>query len=236
MQQVDDTYLRWIWRIHLKYVRALDPTWFSSFTYWNSQQFTAALRVLFLPERPQNMVLQKYMNIGAFVLTIDDGREHLPLRDQEGWMSMVRGGTTIVMSIIMSQEVRETTPTRYQCPFCNCWNKLRGNRRLIGGSFKDLFKWCSADELSADPASDGSRSNQLNEILTRRKLWELPTPNGSWYRIFTCGKEWVLLGVYNGSAKRVRPLWTPRKCVLILHELVIQYQPRIDPSKHSGRA
>jgi len=74
------------------------------------------------------MVLQKYKNIGAFVLTIDDGREHLPLRDQEGWMSMIRGGTTIVMSIIISQEVRETTPTRYQCPFCNCWNKLKGNQ------------------------------------------------------------------------------------------------------------
>ena len=101
--------------------------WFSSFTHWNSQQFTAALRVLFYPERPQNIILQKYMDIGAFVLTIDDGREHLQLTDQEDWSSTIRGGVTIIMSIIMSQEVIEATPTKYQCPFCDCWNKLRGN-------------------------------------------------------------------------------------------------------------
>ena len=29
----------------------------------------------FLPERPQNRVLQKYMDLGAFVLTIDGGKE-----------------------------------------------------------------------------------------------------------------------------------------------------------------
>jgi len=92
-----------------------------------SQQFTAALRVLFYPERPENRVLQKYMDVGAFVLTIDDDREHLQLTDQEAWTSTIRGGMTIVMSIIMSQEVRETTPTKYQCPFCDCWNKLLGN-------------------------------------------------------------------------------------------------------------
>jgi hypothetical protein len=67
------------------------------------------------------------MDIGAFVLTIDDGREHLQLTDQEAWTSTIRGGMTIVMSILMLQEVRETTPTKYQCPFCDCWNKLKGN-------------------------------------------------------------------------------------------------------------
>ena len=41
------------------------------------------------------------MNIGAFILTIDDGREHLQLRDQEGWSSIIRGGMTIVMSMIV---------------------------------------------------------------------------------------------------------------------------------------
>jgi len=129
MQQVDDTRLRWIWRIHSRCVCALDMAWFSSFTYWEFQQFNAALRVLFLPERPQNRVLQKYMDVGAFVLTIDDGREHVQLTDQEGWTSTIRGGMTIVMSVIMTQEVNKRTPTKYQCPFCDCWNKLKGNYR-----------------------------------------------------------------------------------------------------------
>jgi hypothetical protein len=43
------------------------------------------------------------MDIGAFVLTIDDGREYLQLTDEEGWMSTVQRGTTIIMSVIMTQ-------------------------------------------------------------------------------------------------------------------------------------
>ena len=80
------------------------------------------------------------MDIGAFVLTIDDGREHIQLTDQEGCTSTIRGGMTIVMSIIMRQEADNTTPTKYQCLFGDCWNKLRRNRLSIGGSFTDLFK------------------------------------------------------------------------------------------------
>ena len=56
----------------------------------------------------------------------------------------------------------------------------------------------SADELSVDPASDDSRSIRLiGEILTRRQLLAFPTTNGTWYRIFTWPKEWVLWSVYN---------------------------------------
>jgi hypothetical protein len=65
------------------------------------------------------------MDIGAFVLSIDDGREHLQLTDQERWMSNVQCGITIVMSVIMTQEVSELTLTKYQCPFCDCWNRLK---------------------------------------------------------------------------------------------------------------
>ena len=67
------------------------------------------------------------MDIGAFFLTIDDGREHIQLTDQEGCTSTIRGGMTIVMSIIMRQEADNTTPTKYQCLFGDCWNKLRRN-------------------------------------------------------------------------------------------------------------
>ena len=91
------------------------------------QQFNAALRLLFFPERPENRVLQKYMDIGAFVLTIDDGREHVRLIDQEGWTSTIRDGMTIVMSVIMTQRGDKRTRTKYQCPFCDFWNKLKGN-------------------------------------------------------------------------------------------------------------
>ena len=71
------------------------------------------------------------MDIGAFILTIDDGREHVQLTNQEGWMSTIQSGMTIVMSVIMTQETYETTPTKYQCPFCDCWNSLKGNNRRL---------------------------------------------------------------------------------------------------------
>lgn len=54
-----------------------------------------------------------------------------------------------------------------------------GNRRLIGRSFVDPFSWDGfVDELSADPASGGSRSNRLIEILARQKLRAFPSTNG----------------------------------------------------------
>jgi hypothetical protein len=65
------------------------------------------------------------MDIGAFVLTIDNGRKHLELTDQE-WTSTIQGGMTIVMSIIMTQNIYEKTPREYRCLFCHCWNKLKG--------------------------------------------------------------------------------------------------------------
>ena len=65
------------------------------------------------------------MDIGAFILTIDDGREYLQLTDEE-WTNTVQSGMTIIMSVIMTQDY-ETTSTKYQCPFCNCWNSLNGN-------------------------------------------------------------------------------------------------------------
>ena len=101
-----------------------------------SQQLNAALRVLFFPERPQNRVLQKYMDIGAFVLTIDDGREHVRLIDQEGWTSTIRDGMTIVMSVIMTQQGEKRTRTKYQCPFCDFWNKLKRNNGELS------INWC----------------------------------------------------------------------------------------------
>ena len=67
------------------------------------------------------------MDIGAFVLTINDDREHLQLTDQEGWANTIQSGMTIVMSAIMTQKVYEETPTKYKCLFCNCWNSLKGN-------------------------------------------------------------------------------------------------------------
>ena len=67
------------------------------------------------------------MDIGAFVLTIDDGREHVELTDQEGWKSIIREGMTIAMSVLMTQRGDKRTPTKYQCPFCDFWNKVKRN-------------------------------------------------------------------------------------------------------------
>ena len=64
------------------------------------------------------------MDIGAYILTIDDGREHLQLTDQEGWASTIQCGMTIVMNIVMSQWFNRAI---YKCPFCECWNSLKGN-------------------------------------------------------------------------------------------------------------
>jgi len=54
-----------------------------------------------------------------------------------------------------------------------------GNRRSIGGSFTNL-SYCdgSADELTVDLASDGSRSNRPIRKFTRRKQPPLPQTSG----------------------------------------------------------
>lgn len=114
-----------------------------------------------------------------------------------------KGGMTITISIKVTQEVDEWTPTRYRCLFRDCWDRLKGNHaksspRSIGWSFTGLFKCDSfADELSVDPASDGSRSNRLNGIFMRRKLQAFLATNGTRCRNFTWGKKCVLWCAYN---------------------------------------
>jgi hypothetical protein len=84
------------------------------------------------------------MDIGAFVLSIDDGREYHELTDQEGWISTIQGGITIVMSIIMTEKVYKQTPKEYRCPFCDCWNTLKGNN---GTSSIDWWVFCRSIHL-----------------------------------------------------------------------------------------
>ena len=67
------------------------------------------------------------MDPDAFLLTINDGREHLQLTNQEGWTSTIRGGMTVVMSIVISQPFQQT---KDQCPFCVCWNSAKGNDEM----------------------------------------------------------------------------------------------------------
>jgi len=88
------------------------------------EQFKKALRVLFDPDTPQDRILRKYMDIGAYVLAIDDGRQVLRVTDQEGWSNIVERDTTIVMSIIMTQQAHRK---KYQCPFCDVWNRIKEN-------------------------------------------------------------------------------------------------------------
>jgi len=100
------------------------------------QQFDKALSILFEPEAPQDRVLRKYMDIGAYDLSIDDGKEQLQLTTQQAWSSIVQCGTTIVMSVVMAQRAYQK---EYKCPCCDCWNKLKEN---YGQSRVD---WCAFD-------------------------------------------------------------------------------------------
>ena len=76
---------------------------------------------------PQDKVLLKYMDISAYVLTTDDGREHRQLTNQPGtlgWSSVIQQGMTIIMSVVIRQPDFLNT---YICPFCDCWNRLKEN-------------------------------------------------------------------------------------------------------------
>jgi len=84
------------------------------------QQFNKALRILFELGSPQDKLLVKYMNIGAYNLNIDDGREQNQLTNQEEWSSVVQRDTSIVMRVVM---VQQTDEKKYKCPFCEFWNK-----------------------------------------------------------------------------------------------------------------
>ena len=73
---------------------------------------------------PQDRVLQKYVDTGAYVLFIENGTgKYHPLTDQVQWSSIVKPGVTIVMSIIMIQAAR----VEFQCPFCDSWSPKENN-------------------------------------------------------------------------------------------------------------
>jgi len=74
---------------------------------------------------PQDRLLVKYMKIGAYDLTVDNGRTQHQLINQEEWSSNVQRGTTIVMRVVMMQQTDEK---KYRCPFCEFWNKQEEDR------------------------------------------------------------------------------------------------------------
>ena len=88
------------------------------------KQFNKALRILFDLDTPQDIILQKYMDTDAYVLTIDDGRRVLKVTDQGVWSNLVERDTTIVMNIIITQR---THRKKHQCPFCGVWSRLKEN-------------------------------------------------------------------------------------------------------------
>ena len=58
------------------------------------------------------------MKIGAYDLTIDDGRAQHQLINQEEWSNNVQRGTTLVMRAVIMQQTDEK---KYKCPFCEFW-------------------------------------------------------------------------------------------------------------------
>jgi len=143
------------------------------------KQFKAALRVLFYPEGPEDRVLQKYMDIGAFVVAIDKGREHIQLKDEERWARTIQSGMTIVMSVIMTQEVYHITPTEYECPFCECWNNLKGDNgqsSIDCQSCKRQFQVTLPDEGTYEPETATVANNErdlIQNIYLRQKRTNL---------------------------------------------------------------
>jgi len=94
------------------------------------------------------------MDVGAYDLGIDDGKE-LQLMNQEEWPRVVQCDTTIIMSIVITQLAYHK---KYQCPLCDFWNVLNGNH---GGSSIDwwdfhCFPYIFAYRVLAAPASDAS--------------------------------------------------------------------------------
>ena len=81
------------------------------------------------------------MDIGSFVLTIDDGSEHLQLTEQEEWASSIQSGMTIVMSVVMTQGVY-AWQEEYQCLFCKCRNNLKGNNGKSSIDWWVFYVWC----------------------------------------------------------------------------------------------
>ncbi|KAF8147889.1 hypothetical protein B0H34DRAFT_738642 [Crassisporium funariophilum] len=105
------------------------------------QQFHDALRVLFKQGTPEDKVLHRYMDIGAYILSIDDGDEGIQLMSPDIWSNVVQHGTTVTMSIVMRQEFVER---KYKCPFCIKWNALRGQSSIDCRSCNRRFKVISA--------------------------------------------------------------------------------------------
>ncbi|KIM42531.1 hypothetical protein M413DRAFT_444254 [Hebeloma cylindrosporum] len=141
------------------------------------EQFTMVLRALFLRKLPQDQVLQKYMDISALVLTVDDGREPLQLTDEEGWMNNVQSGMTIVMSVIMLQHTfsrDETIETKYQCPFCDCWNRMNGRLLIDCRSCKRRFQVKSRDQYNGGEKTvtiAAHERNLIQNIYLRQISW-----------------------------------------------------------------
>ena len=133
---------------------------------------------------PQDRVMHKYVDLGAYILAIEDGREQLQLTDLL-WSSTVQRGTTIVMGILVGQPSYRKS---YLCPFCDCCNKLNENDRKSSANwwaFFTPFSGCgSAHRLSVVPASGVSRSPPLLIMFvaisgSTRKLWPFPTTSGT---------------------------------------------------------
>jgi len=106
------------------------------------------------------------MDIGAYELSIDDGKERLQLTTQQSWSSIVQHGTTVVMSVIMAQRAYQK---KYKCPCCDCWNILKGN---YGQSRID---WWVLD-ICLEPLSSSTLSRsckrQFRVTRTRQKFYQ----------------------------------------------------------------
>ena len=88
--------------------------------------------MLFQPNSIQGKELRGYVDLGAYDLAIDNGRETLEITDQNAWSS-IECGTTIFMNIVL---VRGPYGDWDKCPICDTKNYFHDY------SAKFTIYWC----------------------------------------------------------------------------------------------
>ena len=99
--------------------------------------------MLFQPSSVQGTGLRQYVDLGAYELAINNGRETLEITDQNAW-SRIESDMTIFMNIAV---VRLPSKDCRQCPVCHARNYPRDN------SEKFIIDWYNMMMLLIDDLS-----------------------------------------------------------------------------------
>ena len=131
----------------------------------NIQQFNETLRVLFQPSSIQSTLLRRYVDLGAYELAIDNGKQTVEITDQNAW-SRIECGMTIVMNITV---VRMAYKDWRKCPVCRARNYPRDNSEKFTIDWYNMMLLIDDVHLSVDSSNchrrlqgDHSIENSIN--------------------------------------------------------------------------